>query len=187
MTNAIELRLAALEAQSRIVADKLAISEVIYRYCRSLDRLDQGLCASVFHDDASVDYGAAIYQGPIADFLPFAMQFQGAMREAQHCVTNTLIDVDGDRAFSEAYVYAYHIQEREGKAFELIVGARYLDVFTRRQGEWRIAQRTEVIDWGQERVLTDEWLVRNPGLLRGAHNQRDPLYELRARFAAGLA
>ncbi len=187
MTNAIELRLAALEAHTGVLTDKQAITETIYRYCRALDRLDQALCASIFHEDATVDYGAAIYQGPIADFLPFAIKFQGAMRETQHCVTNILIDVDGDRAFSEAYVYAYHIQEREEKTFELIVGARYLDVFARRHGKWRIAQRTEVIDWGQERVLTDEWLARNPGLLRGTHNQRDPLYELRARFAAGSA
>jgi len=182
MTHTFEVRLAALEAQTQALADKQAITDAIYRYCRALDRLDQALCATVFHEDATVDYGAAIYQGSIANFLPFAMQFQGAMRETQHCVSNILIELNGDAAFSEAYIYAYHVHEKDGAPYELIVGARYLDLFARRDGIWRIARRTEVIDWGQERVLTDEWLARNPGLLRGTHNTGDPLYALKAQF-----
>ena len=171
--------MAIAEAELQALLDKQAIGEVLSRYCRSLDRLDKALLAGVFHADAEVDYGPGLFQGGVEPFLPFALEFQGAMRTTQHYVSNHLVDLDGDSAFSEAYVYAYHIMEREGKLVELIVGARYLDSFTRKNGEWRIQKRTEVMDWGQERELTDDWLAKGEGLHKGEHSMNDLLYKLR--------
>ncbi len=156
---------------------KQAIHDVLVRYCRALDRLDENLLRDVFHYDAQVDYGAVLYQGGITDFIPFTLQFQGAMRDTQHYLSNVLIAVNGSVATAESYVYAYHVFHKDGEKnsalVELIVGARYLDELCERDGHWRIAKRTEVIDWGTERVLPEDWVGRNAGLNRGLHNSND--------------
>ena len=41
------------------VADRLAITDKIYRYCRSVDRLDVAVGHSVFHPDSTADFGAS--------------------------------------------------------------------------------------------------------------------------------
>lgn len=50
----------ALEA----LTARQTIAERIYRYCRSVDRLDIPLGHSIWHEDGVADYGEAIYQGP---------------------------------------------------------------------------------------------------------------------------
>src|SRR5262245_61098436 len=43
------------------VADRLEITEQIYRYCRSVDRLDVALGHAVFHPDSYADF--SLYKG----------------------------------------------------------------------------------------------------------------------------
>ncbi|WP_372764558.1 nuclear transport factor 2 family protein, partial [Litorivivens sp.] len=45
------------------LVDKQDITELIYRYCRSVDRLDEALGYSIWHDDGIADYGD-FYRGP---------------------------------------------------------------------------------------------------------------------------
>ena len=39
------------------VADRQAITDQIYRYCRAMDRIDHELGYSIWHEDAVADYG----------------------------------------------------------------------------------------------------------------------------------
>ena len=41
----------------QLLLDKQEIYEVILRYCRGIDRLDEELLLSVFHPDAYADFG----------------------------------------------------------------------------------------------------------------------------------
>ena len=50
-------------AEMRGLLDRQAITEQIYRYCRAVDRLDIPLGHSVFHEDATADYGDSLYRG----------------------------------------------------------------------------------------------------------------------------
>ena len=45
------------------VADRLQIQDLIYRWCRSIDRLDFDAMRSVFHPDATDTHGA--YDGGV--------------------------------------------------------------------------------------------------------------------------
>ena len=47
---------------------KFAIAEVIYRYCRSLDRMDRDLADTVWHPGGTADYGVS-FKGAGAEFL----------------------------------------------------------------------------------------------------------------------
>ncbi len=169
-----------LEQRLRALEDKQAISDVVYRYCRGLDRLDGESLGSVFYDDAQLDYGPGLYRGTPASFIPFALEFQGAMLHTQHKATNLLVELHGDRAFCESYVTALHQQDRDGTLFDLVIDARFLDGFERREGKWRIARRTEVIDFAHERESTGGWFDNGPALNRGRHDMQDLLYRLRA-------
>ena len=53
-----------------VAADKMAIMDVVYKYCRAIDRLDRELLESVFHEDSIHHHGE--YKGPSAQFCDFA-------------------------------------------------------------------------------------------------------------------
>ena len=56
--------------------DKQAIGEVIARYSRTLDWLDEEGHASCYWPDAAIDYG--FFKGSAADFVPVVMQVERA-------------------------------------------------------------------------------------------------------------
>ena len=66
-------------------------------------------------------------------------------------MSNVLVELDGDRAYVEAYAVAYHDRTGARRPEERgrldLWGGRYVDRFERRSGEWRIAHRNCVIDW----------------------------------------
>jgi hypothetical protein len=94
---------------------------------------------------------------------------------------NVLIELDGDVARSEAQVHATLIR-RDADPLEVdVVGARYLDRFSRRAGTWRIEHRTVVLDW----QTTEVWPRTAPpvptkGFARGARRPDDPSYHWEA-------
>ncbi len=69
----------------------------------------------------------------------------------QHFLGNTHIELEGDVAHVETYCQAFHRFPTSGSASEddFVLGARYIDRFERRDGEWRIARRKLVVDWSQ--------------------------------------
>jgi hypothetical protein len=75
----------------------------------------------------------------------------------RHSITNPIIELDGDRAFVESQFDSTHrlALDDEG-AVDRRVQGRYLDVFARRDGRWRILHRRIVIDatWGRELTTT---------------------------------
>ncbi len=52
-----------------------------------------------------------------------------------------MIELDGDRAFSESYITVVHRPVVDGKTIELHHYGRYLDVLKHRNGEWKILHR----------------------------------------------
>jgi hypothetical protein len=61
------------------------------------------------------------------------------------------IDLQGDIAHVESYVWAakkMHELSENGLPLMRISGVRYVDRFERRAGEWRIAERWFVPEWG---------------------------------------
>ncbi|WP_232492623.1 nuclear transport factor 2 family protein [Novosphingobium kaempferiae] len=133
---------------------KFAITEQLYRYCRSVDRLDAPLGHSVFHTDATVDYGPSGFQGSGHAAIDWICAAHGQLAAHSHQISNILIDVDGDRAGSEAYVTATLRMEREGKVMHMEVWSRYCDRWSRRDGVWRIERRDTVTDYDSIREVT---------------------------------
>src|SRR5262245_5075486 len=137
----------------RTFTDRQAITDLIHRYCRAVDRLDVPLGRSIWHEDAVADYGKAIYQGPGRDIIDHicAQHLHGLHHT--HQVSNILIDLDGDRAGSETYVVA-SLRLRSGDRLqEITVRGRYVDRWSRRSGRWGPEKRVFVRDFDEIREV----------------------------------
>ncbi len=157
-----------------VIAD-LSIRKVLARYCRGVDRGDLALLKSAYHPDASDDHGT--FQG---NGWAFAEQLVALMDKStipsQHHVTNVLIERQGDRAYVESYVLAYHpIPDGAGGEVHALFGARYLDRFEQRGGEWKIADRRVVMDWTRRALPGEEWALADAFReAKGGRRERDP-------------
>lgn len=153
------------------LADKQAITEQIYRYCRSVDRLDVPLGHSVFHEDATADYGPHGYQGPGRGAIDWICAAHGHLLHHTHQVTNILIELAGNRASSEAYVTADLRMDREGRTMQIENWARYCDTWSKREGVWAIDRRETVIEFDSIREVTP----MKPHA-HGTRDRQDPSY-----------
>jgi ketosteroid isomerase-like protein len=154
------------------VADESAIREVVYRYCRGIDRRQFDLVRSCYHPDATDDHGA--YKGGVDGFIEHCQAGLSRYERTMHFIGNLLIEVDGDQAKSEAYTIAYHrLSPREERpARDHIVAFRYLDRFERRGGQWRIRERICVFDWTRTDPVPKGWDFV-PGFVRGMDSGAD--------------
>ena len=138
---------AAAELQSLL--DREAIRDALFRYCRGIDRGDEAALRSAYWEDASDCHGAwnGSAEGFIAQALPKLQQ--GGRRV--HQINNVLIELHGDAAAVESSFLALQATAAQPERETFLCG-RYVDRFERRGGEWRVAARTVVYDWIEERV-----------------------------------
>jgi hypothetical protein len=158
--------------RSSAVADRQAIADLIYRYCRSVDRLDVALGHSIWHEDGRADYGS-IYQGPGKGVIDLIC---AQHRQALHCshqVTNVLIELNGDRAGSESYVTATLRVLHEDRLRQITVWGRYIDSWSRRSGRWGLDERIAIRDFDEIRDVTE--MARYDA---GRRDRADPSYKV---------
>jgi hypothetical protein len=136
------------------VPDRQAITDLIYRYCRSVDRLDIPLGHSIWHEDGHADYGAAVYQGNGRGVIDHICAQHRHTLHHSHQVSNIIIDLDGDRAGSESYVTA-SLRVRRGEQLKhMTVWGRYIDQWSRRDGRWGLDKRISIRDFDEVRDVT---------------------------------
>lgn len=159
--------------------DQQRIHDVMMRYCRGVDRLDAELLRSTYWADAWDDHG--LFSGRRDDFVAWVIPFlRETFSTVIHKIGNELVEIDRDIAFSESYFTGYYELIHEGRPHSRMSCGRYIDRFERRDGEWRVAQRTVVNDWGR----IDPLDTPSPRSIPGGHFPDDPVYRLRADYMA---
>jgi hypothetical protein len=123
--------------------DKQAINEVIQRYCRTMDWLDEPGQASCYWPDAEVDFG--FFKGPVSEFVPMVMEHERQAEKRWHLQTGVMVKVDGDKAQAESYGITTGSSGTDRPS--TMYGGRYLDDFEKRDGEWRLSKRVYLLDW----------------------------------------
>ena len=131
----------SLDAKLAEMVDRHEIHQVLLRYARGLDRLDNALARSCYWDDAIEDHGHFV--GTPDDFIPWADGTTLAFESTQHAVMNHFCDLQGDEAFCETY---YHFSGVTAEGPNFMSTGRYIDHFQKRNGEWRIANRVTIVE-----------------------------------------
>jgi hypothetical protein len=169
-----------MDTAIRTVIDQQQIRDVIYRYCRGIDRCDYELVRRCYHPDATDDHGD--YVGDIDGFLAYVQQGLPRFERTMHFIGNVLIETgvggDADRARAESYIVAYHHlrESRTKPERDYIVGLRYVDDFERREDQWKIAARVCVFEWSRiDPVLPGGWSP-TPQSATGRRDTSDVVY-----------
>jgi SnoaL-like domain len=136
----------ANEREARIDAllDKQDIRECLTRFSRGMDRFDRDCYLSAFWGDAEMAAGPFV--GTAAECWDWAVPMHDAGQIlTHHSLLNTTTEIDGDVAHSETY-YIFVARNRDESVWQ--AGGRYIDRLERRDGDWKIALRTNIIEWG---------------------------------------
>lgn len=130
------------ETLQRLV-DYSDIKQVLAQHSRGIDRGDASLFDSVYHDDATVDYG--FFNGVASVFAKIVTAGDTDSPPTLHRSSNMWMKLQGDTARSESYVMAYSPDTEAG--VQSLIGGRYLDKHSKRNGVWKIDHRLYVLDW----------------------------------------
>jgi hypothetical protein len=169
--------------QLQSLLDREAIREALMRYCRGIDRADEECLRSAYWPDASDCHGA--YQGKVQGFIDQALPRlrRGGLRS--HVIGNILIELHGPQAAVESSFIALQApMTSSGVHTETFLCGRYADRFEQRSGEWRIAERTVIYDWIEERSrpeLNDAGTLFGPRQPVGTTMPKDAIYSLLER------
>ena len=138
-----------LPAELREMLDRSEITEALYTYCRAVDRVDRELGYSIWNEGAQVDYGEAIFVGPARGVIDHICDSHLQGLAHSHQIANVIIKLDGDRAFSEAYVNSAMRMMHEDQLVQVNTRGRYLDCWSRQGGRWGIDKRVFVNDFDE--------------------------------------
>ena len=129
------------------------ITQLLYRYCRAVDRIDEELGYTIWHDDAEADYGR-IYRGSGRGFIDFVCEAHRRAIVHSHQITNIILELNGNQARSESYVTSAMRLMDAGQLKQITTRGRYLDRWSRREGRWGIEKRCYVHDFDEIRSVT---------------------------------
>ncbi len=124
-------------------ADRLEITEVLYRYAIALDARNWPLLETVFTEDAAADFleFGGVHEGRDAMTAFVAGALEG-LDATQHLIGCPLVTLDGDTATSVCYLQAQHVFVGAPGGDHFLVGGSYEDRLVRTPDGWRIVHRT---------------------------------------------
>ncbi|MRD49012.1 hypothetical protein GHT07_17180 [Caenimonas koreensis DSM 17982] len=170
------------------IADRLRIQDLVYRWCRAVDRLDKQGMLDIFWPGAIDSHGP--YIGPAEGLVDWILVRHQPIATSSHFVGNLLIEfASEDVALVETYVrtiqqYPPEAKQQlaqltggsagdEGTAMDMFTSSRYLDRVERRNGEWRVARRDLVQDWKQIQDVKYKALQPREGWIIGKRDGSD--------------
>ena len=131
------------------------IRDCIVRLARGEDRRDAELISACYWPDSTSDYG--VFFGTFEQYLAWVVPGSPAIPVTQHVLGQSVIELQGDAARVETQVLSYHRVNMGTEERDTIVGGRYLDQMTKRDRQWRIAQRTMLYDWYHDFGVSIDW------------------------------
>lgn len=132
------------------ISARFAISDVLFRLARGVDRNDLALVESAFHPgaDLSLGYYVGDVEGYLGRFRQMSRAAEQPLTGVQHRIGNMLIEVHGDRARVESYYdVCWRRAVPDGGQVDELAAVRALDRMEQREGRWAILSRTLVWDW----------------------------------------
>lgn len=135
----------AADREARIdeLLDRQDILDALTRFSRGMDRFDREAFLSAFHADATMAAGPFV-GSPEACYVWASAMHEAGQVATHHNLLNVTYDIQGEAAHTETY-YLFVARNRDETNW--IAGGRYIDRLEKRDGAWKIALRTNVIEW----------------------------------------
>jgi hypothetical protein len=131
--------------------DRAEIVDTLNMYAGALDSHSWDLFDAVFAANVEADYPGAMHWHDLPSFKRDFAEYHEALENHQHVMTNHLVVLDGDTAYSLTYG-TYRLVEkaigddsagvREGRCW-------YDDELRRTNGGWRIHRRVSRVFWAR--------------------------------------
>jgi hypothetical protein len=171
--------------------DRSEIEQALHLYARAVDRSDWGAVRAAYHPDAYDDHGD--YRGPVDGLITWLEKRFAAVENGMHFLGNCLVEFCGaDLALVETYFVSQRLRPPTAMdgadvgQSDMICReswGRYVDRFERRDGAWRVAHRTVVLDSAFTFVARGG--VRCGPAVWGRRGLGDHLYAARAEIFGG--
>jgi len=159
-----------------LLLDRQDILDCLTRFSRGIDRFDRELFLSAFFPDATIAAGPFV-GGPDKLYEWAAAMHEQGQTATHHNLLNHSCEVDGDVAHAETY-YLFVGRNRDDSNW--IAGGRYIDRLERRDGAWKIALRTNAIEWSGLVPSTPIPFADVPGIHENgvpSRSKQDPSYQ----------
>ncbi len=124
--------------------DRLAIIDLLARYCRCIDQKRWDELPTLFTDDCAVDFGKVMGTHEGKDGVANMARMIGSTGlMMRHYSTNVVIEGDGERVQVESYVLAY---TGTAPGSLMATTGRYEDEMVKQGGRWLLRRRRGVIE-----------------------------------------
>ena len=134
---------------SQELADRLAIHELLARYCHAIDQHRWSDLRALFADDARVDFTA--FGGPIGDadmLIAFLRPVVEGLAGSYHSTGSIMCDLDGNRASVRSAAHVVMSSKgSDGREQHDHIGLWYEDELSCTSKGWRFAKRTQKRAW----------------------------------------
>ncbi len=127
-----------------VLEDKDAIRELMAWYCFHFDNGEFDAWLNLFTEDGAFDLGTGgrfAGRETLREFLQ-GVPLTNGLPMIRHCVMNSTINVDGERATAQSYVLVVHGGEQVGVG----IAGRYEDQLVKVGGVWRFRERKAHFD-----------------------------------------
>jgi hypothetical protein len=146
----------------QLVADKVALRELVDSYAQHVDRREAESVAALFTADGRLV--SRLHQA--AGDAPIVRRGRHEIAAAlvagldryvatTHVVGGQVVLIDGDAANGDAVCLAHHVYESHGSRRMLVMAVRYRDTFARQAEGWGFAERQLHLDWREDRIMED--------------------------------
>ena len=177
----------------RLVAEA-SIRDVLGRYCRAIDRVDEALLRSCYHHDATDEHGS--FRGTVDEYVVWVTRLVRKYDGTTHMLAQSVFDWPEADAFKpdvlmpdvpkpavrgpdavrvETYGTAVHWHSSGEASLNLTTGFRFIDHFEYRQEAWRIGRRVAIAEWSRQTERNMSWSIP-PEQRRATRDRADPAY-----------
>ncbi|WP_353227351.1 nuclear transport factor 2 family protein [Novosphingobium sp.] len=154
-------------------ADREALRHLVAAYGHGVDRRDWALVRSLYHDDATDDH-RPYYNGSASGYVDWLPGMMANWRATSHAMLSALYVLNGDRAEGEVVARAWHLTLDGTRQF--VAWGRYADRYERRDGVWRFAHRSFILDQAEDLPAPAGDDFGSTGVDTGRAGADDPVY-----------
>jgi len=131
-----------------VLKDRLAITDVVLGFARSLDAKDWEACRRCFLDEVETDYSDLRGDPPSrvkAD--DFVTKRRTALESLKtlHLSTNHQVTINGDRATCVSAAVIHRLRPEDGERFDTY--CTYTHTLARTSAGWKIAKVKQTVHW----------------------------------------